>query len=271
MAGQNNSLLEVCGLSRFFGGVRAVSDVSFQVRQGEIIGLIGPNGAGKTTLFNLITGMDRPDQGEVRFNEKRIDALEPYQISRLGIARTFQNIRLFKELTVLENVMLGCHYRSGPGGDRFPFRFAQILEMFCRRRELETELLEESLQWIDFFGLVQFQENLACSLPYGKQRELEIARALACRPILLFLDEPAAGMNPSETAELMKNILRIRGLGLTVILIEHDMNLVMQVCERIVVLHHGQKIAMESPQEVRNNPDVIEAYLGGELRKAEEK
>ncbi|MEM9423453.1 MAG: ABC transporter ATP-binding protein, partial [Spirochaetota bacterium] len=247
-------LLEVANASRRYGGVVALQNVSMQVYSKEILGLIGPNGAGKTTLFNLITGMDVPSSGQIYFSGTQVlHGREPHRISRLGVARTFQNIRLFKELTVLENVMLGAHYQGyeSESGSR-GFALHAFNSLF-RHRQLERRLLQESLRWLDFFGLDAYREEPANSLPYGKQRELEIARALASKPRLLFLDEPAAGMNPGETRELMENIRRISEQGITVMLIEHDMDLVMQVCERIIVLHQGQKIAEGKQQEIRSN------------------
>ncbi len=255
-------LLEVQDICRSYGGVKALQNVNIQIPCGKIIGLIGPNGAGKTTLFNLTTGMDQPNSGQIFFSGNHtLNNKAPYQISRLGIARTFQNIRLFKELTVLENVMLGMHYQQGNQYNKGN-RFIHALRSLLQHRELEDDLIKNCIYWLNFFQLESYKEEQADSLPYGKQRELEIARALASKPRLLFLDEPAAGMNPSETQELTQNIQRISDLGITVVLIEHDMHLVMQICQNIIVLHQGQKIAEGNPQEIRNNPTVIEAYLG---------
>ena len=263
------TLLEVKNVSRHYGGVKALQNVNLQVQSGEILGLIGPNGAGKTTLFNLITGMDEPDQGQIFLtNGLPLHGQAPHRISRLGVARTFQNIRLFKELTVLENVMLGAHYQQDQGRpsktkrDKGGNRLFYALRSLLQRQKIELELVRVCLQQLQFFHLKPYKEEQGSSLPYGKQRELEVARALASKPQLLFLDEPAAGMNPSETKELIQNIRRINELGITVVLIEHDMHLVMQVCQRIVVLHQGQVIAEGDPQAIRSNPDVIEAYLG---------
>ena len=254
-------LLEVKNVVRHYDGVKALQDVSLQVYKNEILGLIGPNGAGKTTLFNLITGMDQLISGGIYLDtDKALHSQNPYQIARLGVARTFQNIRLFKDLTVMENILLGAHYQNGIR--KKSSGLYRAMRSLLRHQEIENEQLEICTHWLKFFNLEPYQNELAVSLPYGKQRELEIARALAGNPCLLFLDEPAAGMNPSETQELMKNIERISNLGITLVLIEHDMRLVMEICQRIVVLHQGHQIAEGSPQAIRKNPMVIEAYLG---------
>ncbi len=255
-------ILETQNLSRIYGGVVAVNDVSFSVYQGMVNGLIGPNGAGKTTLFNQITGMDRPTKGNIIFDGQDITGLPAWKISRLGIARTFQNIRLYKELTVVENVMMGLHFKVG--SDPFKGRFVQACKSYLFARKENRELYERALTWLDFFDMRHMAQDFARNLPYGKQRELEIARALAAEPKVLFLDEPAAGMNPSETEHLMTIVEKIRNHGITVVLIEHDMKLVMNICDNITVLSFGQKIAEGTPQEIRNNPLVIEAYLGRE-------
>lgn len=255
------ALLYTENIRREFGGVIAVSDVSIEIHKGSITGLIGPNGAGKTTLFNTITGLDYPTSGYVFFKGEDITPLPAYKITRNGIARTFQNIRLFKEMTVFENIMIGRHFRANHPyitGNRF-LNF--ILGRVLVKRE-ERDIYENSIKWLDFFNLGAYRDEYAKNLPYGKQRELEIARALATEPEVIFLDEPAAGMNPRETAELMTTIKRIRDLGITVVLIEHDMKLVMNICDCIIVLNYGRKIAEGTPEEVRNNRDVIEAYLG---------
>jgi branched-chain amino acid transport system ATP-binding protein len=248
-------VLEVNNITLRFGGVTALDDVSFAIQPGEILGLIGPNGAGKTTCFNVVTGVYKPTAGTVRFQGQPLVGLKRHQITRLGIARTFQNIRLFKSMTALENVMVGADARHSTGVLSAVFRLPRH-----RREEAEGENL--ALELLRFMGLLSKCDELAANLSYGDQRRLEIARAMATQPSLLCLDEPAAGFNPAEKRSLMELIRKVRDQGYTVLLIEHDMRLVMGVTDRIVVLEFGKKIAEGSPEQIRNDPAVVAAYLG---------
>ena len=249
-------LLSVQGICKRFGGLDALAGVSFDVRRGCIFGLIGPNGAGKTTLFNVLTGLYRPDAGRISLDGESIAGLAPHRVAHTGIARTFQNIRLFGDMSAVENVMVGRHARTHAGV------FGAILRDRATRDE-ETAIKARAATLLDYVGLGPQRTRLARHLAYGDQRRLEIARALATDPKLLALDEPAAGMNPTETAALMALLRRIRDDGVTILLIEHDMTLVMNLCDRIAVLDYGEKIAEGRPDAVRDDARVVEAYLGG--------
>ena len=251
-------MLELWHVTKRFGGLTAVGDVSFKIKKGEIYALIGPNGAGKTTIFNLLTGVYQPTRGSVLINGIDIKGMPTHKVNKLGIARTFQNIRLFTDMTALDNVKVGMH-----NGIKCSF-LSSLLHLPSYYRA-EKKANEKAMELLDFMGLAEVADQKAGSLPYGVQRRLEIVRALASNPSIILLDEPAAGMNPSETTELMHQIRRIRDtFHIAIFLIEHDMNLVMNVCEAIAVVNYGRIIAKGTPEEIRHNPAVIEAYLGRE-------
>ncbi len=254
------AILKTEGIVMKFEGLTAINNLNIEIQEHQIYGLIGPNGAGKTTAFNVITGFLTPTEGKVYFRGEDITGLKPNKITKKGIGRTFQNIKLFPEMSVIENVMTGFHIHR-------KFSFFEAMFRLPRFFKDENKMYHEGMELLDLVGLTEFAHDQAGSLPYGHQRKLEIARALATHPTMLLLDEPAAGMNPQESSELMDLIRKLRDeMNLTILLIEHDMKVVMGICEWIKVLDHGEEIAEGTPEEIRNNPRVIEAYLG-EARK----
>ncbi|MBV5338416.1 MAG: ABC transporter ATP-binding protein [Deltaproteobacteria bacterium] len=248
-------MLELSGITQIFGGVTALDTVTFSIAKGDITGVIGPNGAGKTTLFNIITGIYRQTAGTVLLEGKNVTGFPPERLARLAMVRTFQNIELFGGMTVLENVMVGMHTKSSSG------LLACALKMPWSISE-ERRIREGAAKWLEFTGILDLSEHAASSLPFGQGRLLEIARALAAMPRIILMDEPAAGLNSQETLALAQLIKRIRDLGITVVLVEHDMELVMDICDRIVVLNLGRKLAEGTPREIQENTEVIAAYLG---------